>query len=289
MSDPMKTLSDTVEESARTERSSPTGPVVIEVPETRLSFTLRGSGPAIALVGSPMTADEFAPVAEVLAVDHAVLTHDPRGHGGSVLRDPSAGSTPEQRADDLAALVRHAGIGPVAVLGSSGGAVTALAFAQRHPELATTIVAHEPPLLELLDDRDDQRRQTEAMRRRHADGDVLGAWRMFFAQAGIEVPDGMLEGMFGGEREQRERAEEAFWFATELPASVCWEPDRTALRRGPRIVLGIGEESAGQLCERTTEALAERLDLGTVRFPGDHTGFVDHPQAFAARLREVLG
>ena len=76
--------------------------------------------------------------------------------------------------------------------------------------------------------------------------------------------------------------------AEELPASVRWVPDVEALRRGPRIVLGIGEESAGQLCERTTEALAARLGLTAMRFPGDHTGFVDHSQAFAARLKDAL-
>lgn len=263
-------------------------PTLIDLPETRLSYELRGSGPAIALVGSPMTAAEFAPFAEVLAADHTVLTLDPRGHGGSVLADQSVGSTPEQRADDLAELVRRTGLGPVAILGSSGGAVTSLAFAQRHPELATTIVAHEPPLLELLDDRKEQRTLTDAMRRRYADGDVVGAWGMFFDQAGIVVPDGMLEAMFGGERTSSSLAEEAFWYAEELPASVRWEPDEEVLRRGPRIVLGIGEESAGQLCERTTEALAARLDLTALRFPGGHTGFLDHPEAFAARLKEAL-
>lgn len=264
-------------------------PVQIDLPETRLSYELRGSGPAIALVGSPMAAEEFAPLSEALAADHTVLTHDPRGHGGSVLADRSVGSTPEQRADDLAELVRRTGLGPVAILGSSGGAVTALAFAERHPELATTVVAHEPPLLELLDDRQEQRALTDAMRRRYADGDVVGAWGMFFDQANIVVPDGMLEAMFGGERSRSALAEEAFWYAQELPASVRWEPDEDALRRGPRIVLGIGEESAGQLCERTTEALAIRLGLTAMRFPGDHTGFVDHPSAFAARLKEALG
>jgi hypothetical protein len=35
----------------------------------------------------------------------------------------------------------------------------------------------------------------------------------------------------------------------------------------PRIVIGIGDQSTGQLCERTSLALAALLDLEPVRFP----------------------
>jgi hypothetical protein len=42
------------------------------------------------------------------------------------------------------------------------------------------------------------------------------------------------------------------------------------------------------LCDRTTTALGERLGIEPTWFPGAHTGFVDHPVEFAARLREVL-
>ena len=58
------------------------------------------------------------------------------------------------RADDLARLLIHLDAGPAVVLGSSGGAVSALALVQAHPELVHTVIAHEPPLDELLDDRE---------------------------------------------------------------------------------------------------------------------------------------
>jgi hypothetical protein len=61
-----------------------------------------------------------------------------------------------------------------------------------------------------------------------------------------------------------------------------------ALRSGqPRIVIGIGDQSTGQLCERTSLALAALLDVEPVRFPGGHTGFVEDPAGFAARLRAL--
>jgi hypothetical protein len=63
-------------------------------------------------------------------------------------------------------------------------------------------------------------------------------------------------------------------------------PDLAVLRDGGvRIVVGIGEESGGQLCERTSTALAAGLGIEPTRFPGDHIGFVAQPEPFAAVLR----
>jgi hypothetical protein len=99
----------------------------------------------------------------------------------------------------------------------------------------------------------------------------------------------VAEQMFGGERDPQSLVDERFWFGHELGPSVSWEPDVAALRDGPvRIVVGIGEESAGQLCERTSTALATGLGLDPTRFPGGHTGFSDDPAAFEPVLRAVL-
>ena len=75
-----------------------------------------------------------------------------------------------------------------------------------------------------------------------------------------------------------------------------YEPDFTALRAAStRIVLGAGVESAGQLAYRGAFAVAERLGTTPVSFPSGHAGFLgdEHgqpgePDAFAAKLREVL-
>ncbi|MGH3929774.1 MAG: hypothetical protein ACRDTF_07335 [Pseudonocardiaceae bacterium] len=42
---------------------------------------------------------------------------------------------------------------PADVFGSSSGGVTGIALATRHPDQVRTLVAHEPPLVELLPDR----------------------------------------------------------------------------------------------------------------------------------------
>jgi len=261
----------------------------LAVPGATLHFEIRGDGPLVALVGAPMDAGAFAPLADLLATDHLVLTTDPRGIHRSPLADPEQESTPELRAGDLAALLAHVGAGPATVFGSSGGACTALALAQAHPETVHTVIAHEPPLADLLPDRDALAAGTDEMIATYLAGDALGAWRGFFAQAGIELPEGALEAMFGGERDPRHVADERRWFAHEVRASTFWRPDPAALRGcGARIVVGIGEESAGQLCDRASRALASSLDTAPVLFPGDHTGFVDAPEPFAAKLSSIL-
>jgi pimeloyl-ACP methyl ester carboxylesterase len=262
---------------------------VLEVPGARLYYEIRGTGPVLVLVGAPMNASSFGPLADRLAGEHTVLTTDPRGINRSTVSDGEQDSTPEMRADDLARLLGHLEAGPATVFGSSGGAVSALALAQAHPELVDTVIAHEPPLIALLDDYDDLRARTEDYTSTYLAGDTLGAWRKFFASANINLPDEAIEAMFGGERDPQTVDDERFWFEHELRPSTYWQPDLAALARNPiRIVVGVGEDSTGQECDRTSRALATRLGTDVALFPGDHIAFVHAPDAFAARLRELL-
>lgn len=261
----------------------------LDVPGAHLYYELRGAGPLVVLVGAPMDAAAFAPLADLLAADHTVLTTDPRGHQNSTLDDPGQDSTPELRADDLARLITYVDAGPAVVFGSSGGAVTALALAQARPDLVTTVIAHEPPINALIADRDAHRAATEEMIAAYAEGDVLGAWRKFFAVANIPMPEPMLAQMFGPERDPRQIAGERYWFAHEIRGTTTWEPDIVALlATRARLVVGIGADSAGQFCDRTSRALASAVDLAPTLFPGGHIGFADDPAAFVVRLREVL-
>ncbi|MEV5748908.1 alpha/beta hydrolase [Actinoallomurus sp. NPDC052308] len=269
--------------------TAPAAGGTLRAPDARLYYEVRGEGPLLVLVGAPMAAEAFAPLADLLATGHTVLTTDPRGVGRSPADDPEQDSTPELRAADLARLITHLNAGPAAVLGSSGGAISALALAQSRPELVHTVVAHEPPLAELLDDRDEHRARIEDVIATFASGDRIGGHRRFMASIGITMPEEMFQQMYGGPRDERELAEERRFFLHELRLTVGWRPDVTALRGGtPRLVVGIGAASAGQLCDRTSTALAAGLGVEPVIFPGGHVGFTEDPARFAARLREVL-
>ena len=147
----------------------------LRVPDGDLYYELRGSGPLVVLVGAPMDARPFTELAELLAEYHLVLTTDPRGINRSRLDDPHADATLDLRADDLARLIRHVDTGPAVVFGSSGGAVSVLALTQAHPDLVRTVIAHEPPLNELLPDRAELRAGFEEVRARNLGGDPEGA------------------------------------------------------------------------------------------------------------------
>jgi hypothetical protein len=75
-----------------------------------------------------------------------------------------------------------------------------------------------------------------------------------------------------------------------------YEPDFDALRAASTgIVLGAGAESDGEMAHRGAEAVAERLGTRAVIFPSGHGGFLGgeygqsgEPDAFAAKLREIL-
>jgi pimeloyl-ACP methyl ester carboxylesterase len=262
---------------------------ILTVPGADLYYEVRGRGRLVVLVGSPMGARSFEPLAELLAPGYTVLTTDPRGIDRSPVHDPGQDSTPQLRADDLSALLTKVDAGPAIVFGSSGGAITALAFAQAYPELVQTVIAHEPPLAELVEDRDELHAGSDKQIAAYLDGDILGAWRLFMAQANIELPPGLLEMMFGPDRPAEQLKDERRWFEHELRETIRWQPDLSVLRAGaPRIIAGIGEESAGQVCDRTTRALAAELGIEPTLFPGGHTAFADDPAGFAPRLRSVL-
>jgi hypothetical protein len=78
--------------------------------------------------------------------------------------------------------------------------------------------------------------------------------------------------------------------------STHYEPDFDALRAAStRIMLAAGEGSEGEMAHRGAFAVAERLGTEPVSFPSDHGGFLGgeygqtgDPDAFAAKLREVL-
>jgi pimeloyl-ACP methyl ester carboxylesterase len=274
--------------------STPIATHSVFVPGAHLHYEVRqGAGPLLLIIGSPMAASEFAPLADALAIDHTVVTYDPRGYAASTVDDPAAPSSVEQRADDVSAILDDLGAESADLFGSSGGAVTGLALVTRHPGRVRTLVAHEPPLLELLPDAAAQRANTNAIVDTfHRDG-IHAAWAQFMRNAGFDAGfDGSTDDapQTAPDVSEDELRQSARFFDIDLRPTCSYRPDIDALQTGPsRIVIGIGAESGKLLTHRTSTALARRLGATPVEFPGDHGGFMSAPTEFADVLRRVLG
>ncbi|MCE3550496.1 alpha/beta hydrolase [Pseudonocardia sp. RS11V-5] len=262
----------------------------LDVPGARLHYEVRGSGPLLVVVGSPMSAAHFAPLADALAAHHTVVTTDPRGIANSPLEDPDLDVPVEQRADDVVTILDALGASTADVFGSSGGATTGLALVARHPERLRTLVAHEPPLIELLPDREARIAVSEdVVATFHAEGPGP-AFAKFMAAAGFVGDDGApAEPPPGPPPSEQDMRDAERFLGHDLMVTTRFVPDVEALRAAPtRIVVGIGAESGHLLTQATSTALAERLGVTPTIFPGDHGGFLGAPAEFAEVLTKVL-
>ncbi|MFD8542992.1 alpha/beta fold hydrolase [Streptomyces sp. NPDC059649] len=265
----------------------------LDVPGATLHYEYRGRGPVLLLIpGGAADAGLYAAMTKELVTRYTVVSYDPRGLSRSRLDGPLTDQRVEVWSDDARRLLDLLAPNEEAsVLGSSSGAIVALDLLARHPERLRRVVAHEPPLLELL---------PEPAPHRALFADV----RETFRTQGVGAAMARFSEGLGGRPGDR---------ATELPPEIqemaprmhanlpvflehilCpfsgSRPDVAALQRAAdRLVLAVGRDS------RTQEPLygpATRLaDLTggkAVEFPGGHVGCTEHPKEFAQQLVEVL-
>jgi len=278
----------------------------LDVPGATLTYDVRrnhaSTEPILLLIGAPMGAAGFGTLAQHFA-DRTVVTYDPRGSERSLKTDPTSPVTPEVHADDLHRLIQAIAGGPVDLFASSGGAVNALALVSKHSEDVRTLVAHEPPLASILPDREHAMAAARAVQETYQRSGWGAGLAHFITLTSHRGP-------FTAEVASQPAPDPAtFGLPTEddgsrtdpllgqhLITSTHYEPDFDALGSASTpIVLAAGEESEGQMTSRGAIAVAERLGTRPVSFPSDHGGFLGgeygqtgKPDAFAAKLREVL-
>jgi clorobiocin biosynthesis protein CloN7 len=269
----------------------------LDVPGARLYYERRGSGPVLLMVGSPMDSTGFTGLGRSLADRCTVVTYDPRGLGRSSREDTTADITPEQQADDVHRLLSEFGGGPADVFGSSGGAVVGLALVTAHPGQIRTLVAHEPPVIDLLPDRAEVRLQIQDIYDTYLADGADKAMQKFMtwvslggASAGAPAEEADAPRPAPSAEQVAEmRAGAETFLAHLIRQTTDFRPDIEALRAtATRIVVAAGATSKGQLPNRTAVALADRLGTPVVEFPGDHAGFVALPGQFGNVLDQVL-
>jgi pimeloyl-ACP methyl ester carboxylesterase len=277
----------------------------LEVPGATLAYDVRPGGstdePPLFLIGSPMGAAGFTSLASHFS-DRTVVTYDPRGSERSTKPDLTSPSTPEEHADDLHRIIGEVG-GPVDLFASSGGAINALALVARHAEDVRTLVAHEPPLAAILPDRDGALGAARAVAdtyQRNGFGAGMAHFIAVVSHRGPFPEDFGMQpapdpAMFGMPTEDDGSRTDPL-LGQNMISSTHFEPDFEALRAAPtRIVVAAGAESEGEMANRGAHAAAARLGTEPEIFPSHHGGFLGgeygqsgEPEAFAAKLREVL-
>jgi pimeloyl-ACP methyl ester carboxylesterase len=270
----------------------------VKVPGATLYYEVRGSGPVLlAIPGGPTDAGVFTALADQLADRYTVVTYDPRGHSRSAVDGVPEDVTVAQHADDAARLIDEVRGEPAYVLGSSGGGTIGLELITRHADKVRTLVVHEPPIMEVLPDRE---------RWRGIFADIYDTYRTQGAfpamgRFGQAVEEG---GPKYSEQQQQQQGEPSpeqaammqrmlgnfdFFLAHEIRAIGGYVPDIAALKRSrDRIAIAGGRSSGEQGAFRAARALADAIGVELTYFEGGHGGFGAPEEAFAQKLDETL-
>jgi pimeloyl-ACP methyl ester carboxylesterase len=280
----------------------------LDVPGATLAYDVHGplpsddGRPPLMMIGQPMDASGFGALVSNLR-DRTSVTYDPRGLGRSTRNDDRSDHDPVVQAEDVHAIIAALDAGPVEMFASSGGAVTALALVAAHPEDLSVLVAHEPPLLTLLPDADRAQAAQDAVQAVYHDQGwgagmaafiAMTSWQGEFTDeyAAQAAPDPAQFGMPSDDDGSRGDP----LLSGVSNAVTSFRPDVAAINAAPtRVIIAFGIESKDVSTGRAAAATAEALGQEATVFPSHHGGFMGgefgyagEPEAFAARLREVL-
>jgi pimeloyl-ACP methyl ester carboxylesterase len=236
-----------------------------------------GDGPPLLLIhGAGEDAGRLAPAAEAFAAQgYRVRWYDRRGTGGS-----SRAGWPESgvdgHVDDAAVLLRSLGV-PAGVIGFSSGGVIALALAAGHPDLVSSVVAWEPPVLSQLPDGLALHAQIMAPAEKYLarnPADWHGACRVLLEVMSADPSPETLANAEAMVRDDAPIITRHAFAPGELPADRC------------RIAIGSG---ANPLHAAIAAALSEHLERPPLVVEGadDHEIYLTRPGVLAAALTDV--
>ena len=264
--------------------------------EVRLSgatlfYRVRGKGPLLLmLAGGHGDADTTDAVCEQLINHYTVVTYDRRGLSRSTVNLSGETPTVATHSDDAHHLLAALTGEPSFVFGSSIGALIGLDLVTQHPGQVRVLVAHEPPVWELLPDaeRDRAIRSLENIVETFRREGSNAALQEFTAFAAVDRADCETDVVLTPPSPQIE-ANMNFFFTNDALGVNDFRLDIAALRgAATRIVAAGGRTSHGSPPRRCAEALAATLCTTLIECPGSHMGWLLRPKEFAARLFEVL-
>jgi pimeloyl-ACP methyl ester carboxylesterase len=181
---------------------------------------------------------------------------------------------------------------PAYVFGCSIGALIGLDFALHYPEKLRKLVAHEPPLPSLLSEAEQAefRQAQQKMAAAYQSQGAHAAVEQFASSMGVTVRSGrnVVVGQEQASPASAIHNREAF-LRYDTRAAGMYRLDIDALKADhDKVVLAGGDASHESWPYHCTVVLAQELGTTVAEFPGNHSGFADHPQEFAEKLHQVL-
>lgn len=258
----------------------------LEIHGGHLYHEVRGNGPTVLInTKDALDAEHYREVAELLAGEFTVVSWDRPGYSRSAAPNGPPSTTFAEQADDAATLVEILGLAPVAVYGSSGGAIVALELALRHSALLRGAIVHEPPIFSVLPNCDEIQAGLAAI---VEEGTARGGPRT--------AMETFASAMFGPgnwdryEHGHRERIlANAQSFLTRMPQGGQYVVDCEALATTPTPVVSVvGRENRATFWGAIAEWIAERTRGDLVEIPGHHAGDVTDVDEFVEILRPTL-
>ncbi|MGX1885832.1 alpha/beta fold hydrolase [Streptomyces sp. NPDC055287] len=258
-----------------------------------------GTGPVLLLIpGGAGDPTGFEEMTARLSGRFTVVTYDPLGLSRGLPDGPVGDQrvrTWSENAHRLLDELLPAGDSAYA-FGSSSGAITALDLLARHPDRLRRVVAHEPPVTEVLPD---------AARHRAMFAEVYDVFRARgLGPAAARLNAGLTDDCFPDTADGPGPGAGAdvhpshatgpsspmeIFVARVLRQFTAYVPDVATLKPlSARLAVGVGRDSRGQLLYRTAASLAGQLGSEPVEFPGGHIGCAEHPAEFAELLAETL-
>jgi pimeloyl-ACP methyl ester carboxylesterase len=225
------------------------------------------------------------------AKHYTVITYDRRGLSQSRPDHDVEALELQTHTDDVHHLLTALTTEPALVFGSSIGALIGLDLVSRHSDQVNALVAHDPPLPQLLPEQErikaerDQLEMEEIYQR----SGIGPAMAKIVTFLGIDFDQDREPDVAMPPPSAQRLADMAFFFQHDAPAARRYRLDLTALRSAAtRIVPAAGRTSQDTWPSDCSDRLAEVIGTSVVEFPGGHSGYVFHPQAFAETLHRTL-
>jgi pimeloyl-ACP methyl ester carboxylesterase len=259
---------------------------LLEANGTKIYHEVRGSGPSVLFIaGATGDSGHFRRVAELLSDEFTVVTYDRRANSRSPRPDGWEGTSTEEQSEDAANLIEAMDLAPIAIFGSSVGAIIGLDLVIRHTELVRGAILHEPPMTAGMSAPEEvmgaiQRVVEGGMQ----NGGPRGGCETFFR---FVAGDEAFENLDPHLRERMLVNGETF-LGTEMGAFEPYRPDEATLAavEVPVRVM-VGTESAPFFAE-SARWLADRTNVELEDLPGGHTPYFDRPREMAEALRPML-